>query len=330
MYNTYLWKIKPLSSQMTPWQSDTIYGHLLYGASLLYGDEFVKKLIDEFSNIPPFIVSDGFIDGQLPMINKGTVKRSDTEEFAKIYGKNQIETVKKLKEINKIKFIPIEDFNKLREKNYNKKDFIISKLQELNKEEENANSIDFKSKKLDKKDTAIQETLVMHNTINRIMGSTGDNGVFALKETFIEGNIFIFIKIRKDFDINILDTLLKFVEKNGYGKKVSSGKGAIERVSFEKYNEFNEVKNGNGFIVLSNYIPKEFDYEEVISANYLVKKGKVYGDIDFPFKKPFSCFTAGSLFKKSKNSIYGKVLKDIHIDKNIVQIGIPFTLEVEL
>lgn len=319
MYDTYLWKVKPLSSQMTPWQSDTIYGHLLYGASLLYGDDFVKKLIDEFSNIPPFIVSDGFIDGQLPMINKGMVKRSDTEEFSKIYGKNQIETVKKLKEINKIKFISIEDFNKLREKNYNKKDYIKDKLVEVKKEENN------KKKK-------VEETIVLHNTIDRIIGSTSDNGnaVYHLKETFINGEIFVFIKVRKDFDIKIVDELLKFVESNGYGKKTSSGKGAIERVSFEKYNGFNEIKNGNGFIILSNYIPKEFDYEEVISATHLIKKGKVYGDMEFPFKKPFGCFTTGSIFRKSQNSIYGKVLKNIYIDENVVQIGIPFTLEVEL
>ena len=320
MYDTYLWKIKPLSSQMTLWQSDTIYGHLLYGASLLYGDEFVENLIKEFENIPPFIVSDGFIDEMVPMINKGVVKRSDIEDFSKIYGKDQIETVKKIKEINKVKNISIEDFNRLREGNFNKKDFIIEKL--------------IKSKNLDKSSDKefkkIETIFTVHNKINRISGSTRENGIFPQKEIFIDGNIYVFIKIRKDFDIKILDSLLDFVEKNGYGKKISSGHGAIERLSFEKYDKFKEIENGDAFITLSNYIPKEFDYEEVISATPLIKKGKVYQNIEFPFKKPFGCFTAGSLFKKSQNKFYGRVLRDIHIDKKIVQIGIPFILEVKL
>ena len=317
MYNTYIWKLKPLSSQMTLWQSDTIYGHLLYGASLLYGDDYVENLIKQFEENPPFIVSDGFIDGMLPMINKGVVKRSDTEEFSKIYGQNQIETVKKLKEINKIKNISIEDFNRLREGNFNKKDFIIEKLKETKENSKNS--------------TKKTETIsVIHNVINRLNGSTGDNGIFPQKEIFINGDIHIFIKVRKDFNIGELDELLKFVESNGYGKKVSSGHGAIKRITFEKFDGFKEIKGADAFITLSNYIPKEFDYDEVISCTPLVKKGKVYQYMEFPFKKPFSCFMAGSLFKKSQNKFYGKVLRNVHIDKKIVQIGIPFTLEVKL
>lgn len=323
MYDTYLWKIKPLSSQMTLWQSDTIYGHLLYGASLLYGDEFVENLIKEFEDIPPFIVSDGFIDGMLPMINKGVIKRSDTEEFSKIYGQNQIETVKKLKEINKIKNISIEDFNRLREGDFNKKDFIVEKLIES---KNLSDSFDKESKKNKK----IETISIIHNRINRISGSTGENGIFPQKEIFINGDIYVFIKVRKDFDLKVLDNFLNFIEKNGYGKKTSSGHGAIERISFEKFDRFKEIKDADAFITLSNYIPKEFDYEEAISATPLIKKGKVYQYMEFPFKKPFGCFMAGSLFKKSQNKFYGKVLRNIHIDKKIVQIGIPFTLEVKL
>ena len=127
-----------------------------------------------------------------------------------------------------------------------------------------------------------------------------------------------------------MDNFLNFIEKNGYGKKTSSGHGAIERISFEKFDRFKEIKDADAFITLSNYIPKEFDYEEAISATPLIKKGKVYQYMEFPFKKPFGCFMAGSLFKKSQNKFYGKVLRNVHIDKKIVQIGIPFTLEVKL
>lgn len=318
MYDIYLWKIKPLSSYMTPWQSDTIYGHLLWGATLMYGEDETNKLIEEFKNLnSPFIVSDGFIDGELPMIEKGQVKREDTEEFSKIYGKNIVETVKKLKEINKIKNIDIDTFNKFRD-GYSKKEFI-------------KDTLSLENSLGGKKSTATN--LVMHNIINRLSGGTGDNGIFSQKEMFVDGEIHIFIKIRKDFDIKKMDNLLKFIEDNGYGKKSSSGKGAIKRISFEKFDGFKEVKNPNAFVTLSNYIPKEYDYTDVIYSSPLTKRGKIGnidGNLDFPFKKPFVCFSAGSLFKKGDNNKFGKVLEGIHFDKKIVQIGIPFTLEVKL
>ena len=49
-----------------------------------------------------------------------------------------------------------------------------------------------------------------------------------------------------------------------------------------------------------------------------------------PSKNPFACFTAGALFKGSINNEKGKVLTNIYINKNVVQIGIPFILGVKL
>ncbi|KDE66001.1 hypothetical protein FUSO6_12600 [Fusobacterium necrophorum DAB] len=47
-YAIYCWKIKALSSYLTPWQSDTIYGHIFWAISLLEGEEELKKIIREF------------------------------------------------------------------------------------------------------------------------------------------------------------------------------------------------------------------------------------------------------------------------------------------
>lgn len=321
MYDIYLWKIKPLSSFMTPWQSDTIYGHLLWGAKLIYGDDEVEKIIKAFKEEKaPFIVSNGFLGGRLPMIKKDLIKRSYTEEFSKIYDENIVETVKKLKEINKIKNVSIDIFNKLRG-DYSNKNYIEDLLRSSTKSNELK----------EKKHSNISS--IMHNNINRLTGTTVDNGIFSLKESFVDNNIYIFIKVNKSFEIGKMKKLLKFMEDNGFGKKVSVGKGAFKEVSFEKYNKFETINNSNAFVVLSNYIPKENDYSKVISENHLIKRGKIgniEGEVSFPFKKPFSCFGPGSLFEKGKNEKYGKVLNNIHYDNKIVQIGIPFTLEVKI
>lgn len=320
MYDIYLWRVKPTSSHMTPWQSDTIYGHMLYAIAMLYGKEEYERVVKEFIELrTPFIVSDGFIDGKLPLFNKSGISREDTEFFSKTINKNLVETVKHLKKINKIKNISIDEFNRLRGGEFSNRDFIVEKLRGIEKSEE-------------KKSTQ-NVALVLHNNINRCTGTTVEDGIYSLKEIFIDGEIYVFIKIRKDFPVEKVDKILSFIEGNGFGKKVSSGKGAIERVAFEKFDKFVEIEGADGFVSLSNYTPKSEDYEEVICGTPLVKRGKtadVGDNMNFPFKKPFACFTPGALFKGSVNDEKGRVLTEIYINKNVVQVGIPFVLGVKL
>lgn len=317
MYQTYLWKIKPISSYITPWQSDTIYGHILWGIFLMFGEEELKNIIEDFKNFKsPFIVSDGFIDGKMPFIRKQSVKRESNKKFAEKLNMSLAEIIKKRKIINKISVINFDEFNKLRG-NYTNEQFIFEKLNEVN----------------NKKEKLFYQTTVMHNIINRQTGSTTENGLFFSNETFTDKDIYIFIKLREDYSAEKLKKVLEFIEKNGYGKKTSIGKGQFKTISFEKFDKFPTVENADGFIVLSNYIPKEFDYEKVVYEIPLVKFGKISSlgeNADIPFKKPFACFRTGSIFKKGENKKIGRVLENIHYDKKIVQIGIPFTLEVKL
>jgi CRISPR/Cas system CSM-associated protein Csm4 (group 5 of RAMP superfamily) len=84
-------------------------------------------------------------------------------------------------------------------------------------------------------------------------------------------------------------------------------------------------------MVLSNYIPKNGDYEEALSVKTITKFGKVGGnEEDMPFKKPFICFEKGSIFKGNAADIKGKILEGVHYDKSIVQFGIPYTVEVRV
>lgn len=314
MYQTYLWKIKPLSSYMTPWQSDTIYGHIFWGVALLEGEEELKKILKEFEkNTPPFIVSDGFIGNRLPVINRRVIKNSEIEEIALEKKESIIDTAIKIKRLKNISTVSLNIFNKLRKKENDLLEMIDEIL------EDNTQNIETIS---------IENT---HNRIDRVSGSTGENSIFSMKENFTGESIYIYLKIREDFSIDRVKKLLKFVEENGFGKKVSIGKGAFKTESFEKFNGFENIK-GNGFISLSNYIPKREDYEYVENSIVLVKRGKIgnlYGDEGNPFKKPFSCFRAGAIFRGSCEGIKGRVLTDLHRIK-VIQVGIPFIIEVEL
>ncbi|EYD68940.1 hypothetical protein MWG03_00560 [Fusobacterium necrophorum] len=321
-YAIYCWKIKALSSYLTPWQSDTIYGHIFWAISLLEGEEELKKIIREFEEKnPPFIVSNGFTENSYPLLQKESIERNFTLECQKKFKKSMVDTVRTLKKIHKISFVSLDDFNVLRGKMKNS-DFIQEKLWLQVEQEE--------KKKQKKREL---ESITYHNVINRTSGSTEDNALFTQKEYTLSENLCIFIKLREDFPIDRINKYLHWIEETGYGKKISTGKGQISRVSFEKFEGFQKIENANAFVVLSNYIPEEGDYEREEHLEVLTKIPKLASDYTkntIPFKKTFSCFTPGSLFYGQKREIVGKVLKDIHVDKNIIQVGIPFTLEVEL
>lgn len=326
-YSTYCWKIKTISPYLTPWQSDTIYGHIFWAISLLEGEEEVSKIIKDFEDKnPPFIISNGLVENSFPLLQKDNIEREFTNECMKYFKENRIfKVVQKLKKINKISSVSLEEFNSLRASLSNK-DFIKNILWQRVSKDENKDNI---------KNVEISMTQTYHNIINRLSGSTGENGIFVQKEYISEKNICIYIKIREDYPLEKLDKYLKWIEENGYGKKVSSGKGQIKRISFDKFDKFVEIKDANAFVVLSNYIPAEDDYKKVHHLEILTKIPKLasdYTDNSVIFKKTFSCFTVGSIFKTNnpEKEVVGKVLRDIHIDKKIVQVGIPFILGVKL
>ncbi|MGL6100996.1 MAG: type III-A CRISPR-associated RAMP protein Csm4 [Fusobacteriaceae bacterium] len=323
MYKTYVWKIKPTSSFLTPWQSDTLYGHLLWAILFLYGEDELNEVIQNFKNFKaPFIVSNGFFGDELPFIKKEFIQTEKVKMIAKdIYGDESqdslVKTIRGIKELNKKKTMPLDSFENMRgnQSNY---EYLRETLKCL--------------KKIDK-NTLFKEIPILHNVVNRLSGVTEENGIYTLNEGFSNSTISIYIKLRDDFEIEKFDSLLKYIEATGFGKKTSSGKGQIDRVEFKEFNGFKEVSDANGYVVLSNFVPKKGDYKEIISGEVITKRAKAGNEIensDFPFKKPFVCYIPGAIFKKGDNTIVGKVLENIHIDSKIIQIGIPFHLEVKI
>ncbi len=303
MYKIYRWKIKPLSSFITPWQSDTIYGHIFWALRFLYGEEELKNVIDEFKSFnPPFICSNGFINDYIPYFGSKVVEKNI---------KNDVKELEKIKRLKRIKEYEIADFNKMRKEGIDK----LSLEKYLGRAK------------------GFLESSVTHNTVNRLAGTTTENSLYNLEEKFIDGTVSIYIKLRNDYEVEKLYSALKYIEANGFGKKSSSGKGQIEIKEFEEYKDFESNFDYNGYIVLSNYVPREGDYSEVISGEILTKRGKVAEGseiAEFPFKKPFVYYVPGSIFREAKNRIKGRVLEKIHIDPKVVQIGIPFVLGVNI
>jgi CRISPR type III-A-associated RAMP protein Csm4 len=322
--NIYKWTIKPLSSFITPFDSDTLYGYILWAIKYTESEEFFQDTLNNFKNYnPPFIVSNGFTENKFPLLNTKTINRSNSNYFQKIsqdHNKplNSTELIRTLKKIKKNKFVNLKLFNEMLNGYDN-----LKLIEEIIKVERNP--FNFEKFEIIPK---------VKNSLNRITNSTdGENSLYNQEEKYYNSNISIFFKCNEEFSKK-LEIYLNIIEKFGYGKKASSGLGYFETISFEKYDNFKEPENPNAFITLSNYIAKEEDFENIISSDIKTKRGKLGGEYAFhelPFKKPFVYYTPGSIFKTNDiNNIKGRVLDNIHYDSKFIQIGIPFILGVKI
>ncbi len=371
-YNIYEWEISPKSSFITPLESDIIFGHIIWAMKYLDGEEEVENILDEFkSNQPPFIISNGFYTGYFPFINNQVVKRKDTGDFTEILkqdkelakeeteewniAKLQEITVKALKKIKKIKNIEKDLFYEMLN-GYSVKEFISDILgnerDPIDLKKYSEKKYMFKTDinewvngnlKLSqheiRKFPGIKKESIIKNSINRLTSTTDfgadGSGLYSQNEIYYDSkyNLSIFFKLRSDINIKKFEKYLKYIEDCGYGKKKSSGKGYFETIKFEKNDYFTSNTESNAYIVLSNYIPNDKDYEEVFYGDTMVKRGKL-GDIksfsEKPFKKPIIMYKPGSIFKGEMADIKGKMLGNIHFEKDIVQYGYGFTVGVKI
>lgn len=256
--------------------------------------------------------------------------------------------------IDSIDYVSLEVFNELRIDTNKQKVFQeVSKdercpvtLKKLSKEvQRNKKVADFlededeylKQYNLKKYNDFIEKKMEQKNSINRMTNSTNSEdeaSLYTIEETYYNRDISIFIKLREDFDINKFEKALDFIESMGFGKKASSGKGSFIKVFFKEVNDlFKMPYGGNGFIILSNYIPKKGDYEDVVHSKIVTKRGKVsggYASRNNIFKKTFVCFAEGSIFKGKPLNDKGTLLRGLNYDKKIVQFGISFVLGVNI
>lgn len=351
-YNTWKLKIRPTSSFITPIQSDTLFGSMIWALKIRYGDEFVENIIEETRNYnPPFIFSNPIINGNYPIfgeLSKEFLDEIDNVKF-KGFDRKRIEFYKALKKkkyvsknvfeelLNgqKIEKIYLEvldgvrDFSTLekRKTSRNQKiteefleDILSGKKDENNKLNENNKSYIIEGR--------------IRNQINRLGNSKendGDTRLFEQREIifFKDTEIEIFVKIRKDFEIEKFEKGMRYISFNGYGRSASTGKGQFEIIGMEQEKGFEDRKNKNSFVVLSNYIPNENDQVEVINSNIFTKKPKAYMT-ENPFKDYFICYNEGSYFKGNSEIVKGRVLENLKKDDNRnIQCLIPFVIGVD-
>jgi len=285
-YSCYRLIIQLKSPFGTPWQADTIMGHLAWHVAYQEGEEGVKSFLTPFlEGKPPFVLSDGFPSGLLPrpfgQKHKIGVKDLDSYTSEKIRRKTE--------------FLNPSDFQALR----------LGETVEVGP---------ISSPWID------IETL--HAAISRQTGTTGEGGnLFAAESWVLRQNLWeenrallsIYLYC-EDGWIERIERMFTDLSSVGFGKDKSVGLGHFKFLRKEKWDGFSVFQGANGFISLSTSVPGVNDPTEgrwAINIKY-GKLGENAGNGN-PFKKPLLQIRPGSTFYTGDEPkpFYGRVVGGI-------------------
>lgn len=317
---TYRATLRPRSATLSPWQADTLFGHLCWLVRYEKGEDALKDFLAEFQETPPLLFSNGFPGDYLPRPQMPALAPQTTA--AK---KVQVQAMREAKVGRGIRWVSLEEFNAFR------------------RGERVA---------LEPRQSAIEYRTVLKNQINRLtFGTTpveeeasGGNLYNADEMAFVDKSrlkrvgldVSVYVKARDEEWANKARRWLARLALSGYGAKKAVGYGHFELKAWEPFSGFDESpSNANGFISLCNWVPKSGD---PINGFYdtMVKYGKLGEELarsENPFKFPLIMLTAGSSFLADApiKDWYGRLVEGVApANKNVVQYGYAFAVPVRL
>lgn len=295
----YCIRIRLLSPVGTPWQSDTIFGHLAwhvaYGCAGMTIEEFLAPFRE---GRPPFVLSDGFPDGLLPrpFLPALSDASRDRQEYARTKRKE------------KALLVSQEDFQKIRRGE-------VSAWE----------PVDHPWRQFD----------ILHASINRLTGTTTAPEAEESETPATEGHLFatrLSVPERKieegKSEVALLSVYLRAEDpwgervpemladlaRVGFGRDKSSGCGAFEVIDVQPFDGFAPLADANAFISLSSYCPARHDPTRgrwKIRLKY-GKLGENAGGAN-PFKRPLIQFEPGAVFitHGPPRPFYGRAVENI-------------------
>ena len=316
----YRYRITPRSGFATPMRSDTLYGHLLWAAAMREGEVRVAEMIDAFaSGAPPFVLSSAFPADQLPMPTlPGIPRERFKEQFA---GKgNLFEQLQRYKAFRKNAHWHLRLWQALQGK-ISQEALFSEWLVEAAAEEKLKGKLDAK------------ENMTMayqpHVSIDRASGSVLEQGgLFFSKGFWYRHGADFDLYVRTD-DVDAFEALFRHLEAVGYGADRSSGMGQFRFSRDEGFDSRTFDIQGTHRLSLS--VCSASDLSAFKGYWFpMIKHGRAwsgFGETN-PFKKPFFAFAEGSLFREMPDK--GYLLRNIHSNPKIVQVGWPLTIPVTL
>ena len=291
------------SAVASAFQADTIFGHLCWAKRYLDGEAALTEFLEWYQiGEPPLLISDGFPGDLLccPLTPPDEPSGESKTEQMKAYDKQ--------KELKKIQFLSLDEFNQ---------------------------AMYGKGVERAKKDFKLRENVTLKNQINRLTGTTGGGGnLFEFEETFWgKTPVSIYVKTANGYE-DEAERLFRFVAEQGYGKRKSVGYGEIRSMDYRAFDEFKSPSDANGFVTLSHFVPARTDPREGY-WKVLIKYGKLgetYAIAENPFKRPLVMLAPGSVFRTNgePKESYGRLVPDISSKPEVVQYAFAFPVPMKI
>jgi CRISPR-associated protein Csm4 len=286
-------KLEIKTPLVTPLQADTLFGHVCWGLVFRQGERKLDELLSLYDQEnPPLVFSNGFPEGMLPFPHLTPYLPRDIESS---------EESREFKRLKKVPYLPLEMF-------LGEEALSIPKIKAF------SHGLGFSSNDL----TVSAER--MHNTINRVSGTTGeDAGLYSVNETwYTEKGRFQDVYIYTTMERDIVERLIEDGLEHGYGADRSTGKGRIDLVTIGEV-EFPD--SGYRTMALANFVPSSADKLVHLRAGVMTKYGKLgehFVHLKNPFKKPIVMYQAGATWDRGDYSPFcGQLLGNVHDDPAI-------------
>lgn len=292
--------IKLKSPTGTPWQADTLFGHLCWVLAHRDGEAALKRFLQPFlDGKPTFLISDGFPAGLLPRPLTFRLPGDDT-----------LEQFQKNRKLRKLTFLREEEFHRALQGNaFEPEDY---------REETQRRTV---------------SRAVLKAQISRVTGTTGMEGnLFGFKEYWMP-QVIVYGKAREDSE-ELVRGLFQAFRHSGYGKRKTVGYGAVDNLDFSRFSGFPHVADANGFIALSAFVPSPGDPTQG-RWRLRVKYGRLGEDFAFggnPFKKPMVMLEPGAVFYDAPvKEYYGRMVEDVSaVHPEVVHYGYALPVPAKL
>ncbi len=314
-------RLKPHGATLSPWQADTLFGHLCWEAFFQGGPKGLQDFLEPFSNAkPPFVISDGFPNDTFPcpVLPPAALVTGD-----KCERERAMDDAKERKKITRLDQAQFEQF--LRD-----------------------GSLPTKT------DSALvsQPRFTLKNQINRLTGTTRGatedeetGNLYAVQEfrfysveeqARVPAHITIYIWAENDTRAQEAESWFRLLSRGGYGKKKSAGYGRFDVLGCESFTLTTPDKP-NGLVALANFVPAPGNphvgyYKTRVKYGKLGEAAILNGKALSPFKLPLMMLTAGSTFYcDAAPPFVGGLVKSIHPDDPTIVHGafapvVPITL----
>ncbi len=327
--------VKPLSSWLTDFQSDTLFGHLAWMYRYMKGESKLEELLNQMSRGGTLLISSAFPEGFLPrpvlpitsveekrqIISelKSTLSQLNSEQNSKPYRRQT--AIAKAKKLRKLKYLPESVIQAS-----------VNQLSELNITKQLCKHLFEQDQEIDKKITSCTNLKV---SIDRRTMTAREGLLYSQKEFWISGRLRIFFKSNL-IDVETFKEIIENIGRFGFGKKASSGKGCFAVPEVKPLN-LPEASEPNGFLTLSNYIPNPGDYQSgwySIFTKY-PKVGAEMASLNKGYfcKKAMVMYEPGSVFLTDKiQTSYGELIEGVYPEANnlVKQYSFAFPLKVRV